>query len=127
MSNTADVSVSRLGFDPNEYVMQTENKFRVHTDVYSDPKVFAVEMQRIFNRTWLYVGHESELPKPGNYKTAYLGLQPVIVSRGDDGQINVLYNRCRHRGAVVCREPKGFAHHFRCPYHGWIYGKDGHL
>lgn len=123
---SADVSTREV-FDANAYVYRKGGKFRIHSSVYSDPKVFAVEMQRIFNRTWIYVGHESEVPKPGNYKTAHLGLQPVIVSRGDDGAINVLYNRCRHRGAVVCREPKGFAHHFRCPYHGWIYGKDGHL
>src|SRR5699024_7195494 len=62
-----------------------------------------------------------------NYKTAHIGKQPVIVTRGDNREINVFYNRCRHRGSVVCREPRGFANSFRCPYHGWVYGKDGRL
>lgn len=115
------------GFDPNELVLRGPHTFRVHTRAYSDPAIFDLEMERIFGRTWVYVGHESEIPKPGNYRTAHIGLQPVIVARDDKGAINVFYNRCRHRGSVVCREPRGFANNFRCPYHGWIYGKDGRL
>lgn len=113
--------------NPTDLVMKGPGKFRIHTRAYTDPDIFEMEMERIFSRTWVYVGHESEIPKPGNYKTAHIGNQPVIVTRGDDKDINVFYNRCRHRGSVVCREPRGFANSFRCPYHGWIYGKDGHL
>lgn len=113
--------------NPEDLVLRGPGTFRVHTRAYTDPEIFELEFERIWNRTWVYVGHESEIPMPGNYKTAHIGRQPVIVSRGDDGAINVFYNRCRHRGAVVCREPRGFANNFRCPYHGWVYGKDGRL
>ncbi len=118
---------SRSGCRPQDLVLRGPGTFRVHTRAYTDPEIFRLEMERIWNRTWVYVGHECEIPQPGNYKTAHIGLQPVIVTRGDDGSINVFYNRCRHRGSVVCREPRGFANNFRCPYHGWIYGKDGRL
>src|SRR6185312_16406580 len=85
------------------------------------------EMERIYGRTWVYVGHQSELPKPGDYITAYIGLQPVIVSHGTDGTIYVLMNRCRHRGAVVCREAQGTGGQFRCMYHAWVYDSRGDL
>lgn len=101
--------------------------FRVHTRNYTDPAIFRLEMERIFARTWVYVGHESEIAEPGSYKTTYIGLQPVIVTRAEDGAVNVMFNRCRHRASVVCREPKGTANFFRCPYHGWVYSNDGRL
>jgi benzoate/toluate 1,2-dioxygenase subunit alpha len=118
---------AQTGFDVDELVKRGPSTFRVHTRAYTDPEIFELEMERIWSRTWVYLGHESEIPLPGNYKTAHIGRQPVIVARDDKGGINAFYNRCRHRGAVVCREPRGFANTFRCPYHGWIYGKDGRL
>lgn len=127
MSTTSPSTGPSTSVDPQALVQRGPGTFRVHTDAYTDPRVFELEMARIWSRTWVYVGHESEIPEPGNYKTSHIGLAPVIVSRGDDGGINVFYNRCRHRGSVVCREPRGFANSFRCPYHGWIYGKDGRL
>lgn len=101
---------------------------RVHGRVYVDEEVFRGEMERIFSECWLFVAHESEVPGPGAYKTTYLADQPVIVSRGaDDDKIRVLFNRCRHRGAIVCQKDKGYANFFRCPYHGWTYSNDGRL
>ncbi len=113
--------------DPDDLVLEGPHTYRVHTRAYTDPAVFEAEMERIFSRTWVYIGHESEIPHPGDYKTAHIGRQPVIVSRGDGGEIHVLVNRCVHRGSVVCRSPRGTANYFRCPYHGWVYGKDGSL
>ncbi len=101
--------------------------FRVKTQVYTDTEIFEAEMQRIFERTWVYVGHESEIPEPGNFKTAAIGRIPVIVARSETGAIHVLLNACRHRGSVVCRESTGTARVFRCPYHNWVYGLDGTL
>jgi len=101
--------------------------FRVSTRVYTERGIFEAEMRRIFERTWVYVGHESEIPQPGNFKTAALGRLPVIVARDESGKINVLLNACRHRGSVVCRETSGTARVFRCPYHNWVYGLDGKL
>jgi Phenylpropionate dioxygenase and related ring-hydroxylating dioxygenases, large terminal subunit len=112
---------------PDDLVMVDDNRFRVHTRAYVDPAIFALEMRRIFSTSWVYLAHTSELPNPGDYKTTHMGLQPVIVSRGDDGVVNVMLNRCVHRGAVVCREKQGSANFFRCPYHGWVYGRDGKL
>jgi phenylpropionate dioxygenase-like ring-hydroxylating dioxygenase large terminal subunit len=113
--------------DTRTLLMQTDDKFRVHTRAYTDQTVFAAEMERVFSRTWIFVAHDSEIPLPGDYKTSHVGLQPVVVTRGEAGQINVFVNRCIHRGAVVCREARGNAKEFICPYHGWLYGNDGKL
>ena len=110
-----------------ELVRDDPAEFRVHGAVYTDPEVFAAEMDRIFERSWLYVGHVSELPAAGDYKTVVIGTQPVIVTRHEDGQIYCLYNRCRHRGAVVCRQERGHSNFFRCRYHNWVYANNGDL
>lgn len=112
---------------PEQMIVESNGDFRVHTDVYSAPEIFRLEMERIFEKTWVYVAHESELPNPGDYCTSVIGTQPVIVSRDEDGEIHVLLNRCRHRGSVVCRSERGHSNHFRCPYHNWIYSNDGSL
>ncbi len=110
-----------------DLVVEEPGRFRVSSDVYVDVDVFTLELSRIFERTWVFVAHESAVPEPGDYCTGVVGRQPVIVSRADDGQLHVLYNRCAHRGAVVCREERGHASTFRCPYHGWMYRNDGSL
>lgn len=108
-------------------IAESSTDFRVATRVYTEPAIFEAEMLRIFRRTWVYVGHESEVPSPGDYRTSAVGRIPVIVTRGQDGSIHVLVNTCRHRGTVVCREERGNALFFRCPYHGWTYRNDGAL
>lgn len=100
---------------------------RVHRTVYTDPRVFEAEMAAIFGTTWVYVGHESQIAETGDYRTTHLGLQPVIVSRAEDGGIHVLYNRCTHRAATVCQYQRGNASFFRCDYHGWTFRNDGTL
>ncbi|MCP1576671.1 MULTISPECIES: aromatic ring-hydroxylating oxygenase subunit alpha [Herbaspirillum] len=99
----------------------------VDPSLYTDPAIFEVEMDKIFYRTWIWVAHESEIKNPGDFKTAQIGRQPVIVVRDKSGKINVLENRCRHRGATVCEKHKGNATGFTCPYHSWSYGLDGKL
>ncbi|MGZ3360448.1 MAG: Rieske 2Fe-2S domain-containing protein, partial [Xanthobacteraceae bacterium] len=74
---------------------------RVHRDVYTDPDVFELEMERIFGQAWLFVGHTSQVPQAGDYITTELGRQPVIMARHRDGGVYVLLNRCTHRGAKV--------------------------
>ena len=100
---------------------------RVHTSLYTDPALFDAELQKIFHSTWIWVAHESEVPEPGSYKTTFIGKQPVIVVRDRKKAINVLLNRCRHRGATVCEHKKGKTNSFVCPYHGWGYALDGSL
>jgi phenylpropionate dioxygenase-like ring-hydroxylating dioxygenase large terminal subunit len=101
---------------------------RVHGRIYTDPDIFELEMERIFGRCWVYVGHESEISEPGDYKSTWIGGQPVILTRdADEGEIHVLYNRCRHRAATVCQQERGNANYFRCAYHGWTYNNRGEL
>ncbi|WP_210590609.1 Rieske 2Fe-2S domain-containing protein [Streptomyces sp. GESEQ-35] len=100
---------------------------RVAGTLYTGPELFELEMDRIFHRTWVWVAHESEIAKAGDFKTAWIGRRPVIVSRDRKGGINVLLNRCRHRGASVCDVPKGNGNGFTCPYHAWSYALDGTL
>ncbi|MEX0729798.1 MAG: aromatic ring-hydroxylating dioxygenase subunit alpha [Aquisalimonadaceae bacterium] len=102
-------------------------KGRVHRRLYVDPLVFEKEMERIYYGGWVFVCHESEISEPGDYKTSYIGRQPVILSRHSNGQIYVLLNRCMHRGAQVCQEGKGNTRAFRCLYHGWAYDNKGDL
>jgi benzoate/toluate 1,2-dioxygenase subunit alpha len=100
---------------------------RVHRRVYTDPAVFELEMERIFGRTWLYVGHESQIPKPGDYFATELGRQPVIMARHVDGSIRILSNRCTHRGAKLVNVTTGNVTHFSCLYHGWSFDTAGRL
>ncbi len=100
---------------------------RTHVAIYTDEEIFQEEMKRIFYTTWVFVGHESEIAHPGDYKTSYIGQIPVILSRDEDGQVHVLVNRCSHRGTTVCQREYGNANYFRCEYHGWVFGSDGTL
>src|SRR4029077_21176469 len=82
---------------------------RVHRDVYCDAEVFQLEMERLWARTWIYVGHASQVPNPGDYFTADIGTQPVIMVRQADGTIRVLMNRCAHKGTKVVGDLSGNA------------------
>jgi phenylpropionate dioxygenase-like ring-hydroxylating dioxygenase large terminal subunit len=99
----------------------------VHSAIYTDQEIFELEMERIFHRSWLYIGHEGEVPDKGDYRLRTLGRQPVILVRGSDGVVRVLMNRCRHRGAIVCENEAGNEKVFRCWFHGWTYDTTGRL
>ena len=98
---------------------------RVHRRVYTDPAVFAEERRRIFRRVWLWLGHESQVRVPGDFFTASLAGDRVIVARHSDGRVHAFHNRCSHRGAEVCLAASGKARNFVCPYHAWTYRTDG--
>lgn len=100
---------------------------RVHRTIYTDAGVFEAEMERIFESTWVFVGHESEVAAPGDYKTVTIGTQPAIMTRDEDGGVHVLMNRCMHRGSTICQEQRGNSSYFRCWYHGWTYSNRGEL
>lgn len=100
---------------------------RVHSDIYTDPAIFEAEIERIFHQGWVFVGHASEIPEPGDYRTADIGRQPVIFVRGDDGEVRVVMNRCTHKGAVVCPYERGNAKLFTCAYHSWSFRNTGKL
>jgi benzoate/toluate 1,2-dioxygenase subunit alpha len=99
--------------------------YRVHRRVYSDPAVFRLEMERIYGRAWIIVGHKSQVPAAGDFITTRIGVQPVIMVRHTDDTVRVLFNRCPHRGATICVEDKGSVRSFRCPYHSWAFETDG--
>ena len=100
---------------------------RIHASLYTDPRIFADEIERIFHRGWVFVGHDSEIPHPGDFVTRHLGTEPVVMVRGKDGAVAVLVNRCAHRGTMVCTAERGSTRTFTCPYHGWTYDLGGEL
>jgi p-cumate 2,3-dioxygenase alpha subunit len=101
--------------------------FRVRRDVLIDESVFEREMRTVFDRCWLYVGHESEIPKPGDFRARDVGNRPLVFWHGHDGERHVFYNSCRHRGALVCRVTEGNARGMSCFYHAWTYTSNGEL
>ena len=100
---------------------------KVHRDVYTDPEIFKLEMERIWGRSWIYVGHESQVKNPGDYFATSIGTQNVIMTRHDDGQVHVLFNRCSHKGAQLIGDTCGHAKQMRCPYHGYVFDTAGEL
>ena len=96
--------------------------------IYTDQDIYEQEIEKIFlGRHWNFVGLECEIPEPGNYIRSYLGPLPVVVTRNKDGEIHVFENRCAHRGVEFCREYRGSADSFICPYHNWTYNLEGDL
>jgi phenylpropionate dioxygenase-like ring-hydroxylating dioxygenase large terminal subunit len=101
---------------------------RVHGRLYYDEAIFHEEMDKIFSRNWVYVGHESEVAEPGEFAGRWIGLQPVILVRDRQRRLHLLLNRCRHRSNTVCQLERGnAAGGFRCAYHGWTYAASGEL
>jgi phenylpropionate dioxygenase-like ring-hydroxylating dioxygenase large terminal subunit len=100
---------------------------RIHGHVYTDPDIFEDELDKIFSRGWVYVGHASEIPNPGDFRVTDIGHQSVIMVRDDEGQVRLLMNRCAHRANAVCQVERDKAKMFRCAYHGWTYRNNGEL
>jgi choline monooxygenase len=92
---------------------------------YTDPRVAELERCTVFSRSWQMVGRVEQVASPGQYLTATVAGEPVLVVRGDDGVLRGFFNVCRHHAAAVMTEPCGHARMLRCPYHGWTYGLDG--
>ena len=104
-----------------------EGFFRVNRRSLVDDRVYEAEQQAIFDRCWLYVGHESELPQRGDYLARTVAGRPLIFWRGNDDVVRVYLNTCRHRGAMLCRVPSGNARGLSCFYHAWTYASTGEL
>jgi p-cumate 2,3-dioxygenase alpha subunit len=106
---------------------QRRGLFRVHRSVFVSPEILELERRNVFDHSWLYVGHESEVRTPGDFVARDVGGRPLIMIRGTDGQLRVLINSCTHRGAQVCRESCGNAKTFQCFYHAWTFNNQGDL
>lgn len=101
------------------------DEFLINRDVYRDQEVFEWEMKHIFESTWNLVGLSSQVSKPYDFFTTFVGRTPVIVTRDAQGQLHCLINSCRHKGATVCHHHQGSARTFVCQYHGWAYDASG--
>src|SRR5262245_61810220 len=114
---------------PSNWVVEDipAGTFRVHRKALFDEAVFQSEVESIFERCWLYVGHESEIPSPGDFRARDVGNRPLLFWHGHDGVKRVFYNSCRHRGALVCRAPEGNTRSMTCFYHAWNFGSTGAL
>ncbi|MDR7028855.1 aromatic ring-hydroxylating oxygenase subunit alpha [Rhizobium rosettiformans] len=101
--------------------------FSLDQPFYIDQDYFKLDMEMIWYRDWLFIGHDCEIPRAGNYFTAQIGDYPVVVVRGKDQVIRAFHNTCRHRGHRVCTQDKGASAKLVCPYHQWTYDLDGSL
>ncbi|MRX48991.1 Rieske 2Fe-2S domain-containing protein [Paracoccus sp. S-4012] len=100
----------------------------VHRDLYTSQDIYRLEMRHLFRNTWVYVGHDSQVPNKGDYYTTQVGDQPVIMVRHVDNEVKVLHNRCPHKGTKIVIDRSGnTGKFFRCPYHAWSFKTDGCL
>ncbi len=94
---------------------------------WTDPDIYQLEKQHIFGKSWLFLGHESQIPNPCDFVQAFMGETPIILARDENGQIRASVNSCSHRGLPVCRADRGNTKRFVCPYHNWSYRVSGEL
>lgn len=114
--------------DPLVVDDQERQVFRVHRSAMTSAELHRAEVERIFGKSWLYVGHESEIPNPGDFVRRKVAGRPLFMVRGaKSGSVNVFHNSCTHRGALVCRRDSGNAKVFQCFYHAWTFDSEGRL
>ena len=99
----------------------------ISREIFVSPEFYREELDKLFTRAWLFVGHESLIPNPGDFFVSRMGEESVILCRDQAGAVHVFHNSCRHRGMKVCRYEQGNTSLFTCPYHSWTYTTDGKL
>ena len=110
-----------------ELINHHEEDWSLDQKFYKDASIFDLEKHQIFYNSWIFIGHESQIPNKGDYFVYKLLDEEIIVLRNKDNQVRAFFNVCRHRGSRVCLEEKGNASRFSCPYHSWTYNLDGKL
>jgi 3-phenylpropionate/trans-cinnamate dioxygenase subunit alpha len=109
-----------------ESYVDTDNGL-ISPHIFSSQEIYELELERVFGRSWLFLAHESQIPKAGDFFATYMGADPVLVIRQKDGSVKAFLNYCRHRGMPVCRADQGNTKAFTCTYHGWSYDMAGKL
>ena len=99
----------------------------ISREIFVSPDLYREELEKLFTRAWLFVGHESLIPNPGDFFVSRMGEESVIICRDAQSAVHVFLNSCRHRGMKVCRYEQGNTSLFVCPYHSWSYTTDGKL
>jgi phenylpropionate dioxygenase-like ring-hydroxylating dioxygenase large terminal subunit len=103
------------------------DKGTINASIFSSQEIYEQELEQIFSRTWLFVGHVCQIPNPGDFVLSRMGEEQVIVTKDRQGKVHVLLNSCRHRGNMVCRYDQGHAFAFQCSFHGWVFNSSGQL
>lgn len=106
---------------------EAKGDYRLHRSAFTDPELFELEMQHIFEGNWIYLAHESQIPNNNDYYTTHIGRQPVFIARNKSGELNAFINACSHRGAQLCRHKRGNKATYTCPFHGWTFNNNGKL
>ena len=118
VSNVTQMLVDLLGRRPG---------YGLDRRFFGDPGYHALDLEEVFYREWLFVGHSCEVAEPGSYVTLRIGEYPLVVVRGRDRLLRAFHNVCRHRGQQICTKPSGASGRLVCPYHQWSYDLDGRL
>jgi p-cumate 2,3-dioxygenase subunit alpha len=114
----------------NEHLIVDDKErgvFRVHRSTMTSPEIHELEKRRVFEQSWLYIGHDSEIPGEGDFRRRNLVGRSIMFVRSKDGQVRAFHNTCPHRGAIVCRQDQGTAKAFQCFYHAWTFDTEGQL
>jgi benzoate/toluate 1,2-dioxygenase alpha subunit len=101
--------------------------YKCHRSIFTDPELFELEMENIFEGNWAFLAHESQIANPGDYYTLTLGRQPIMITRDKSGELNAVINSCSHRGAMLATRKTGNKSSFTCPFHGWTFSNNGKL
>jgi len=110
-----------------EAIKKHRRGYALDTVFYTDANIYEREIEKIFTKVWLYAGHQSEIPRRGDYILFNVAGESVIIIRGEKNEINALLNVCRHRGSRLTTEKRGCSRRLTCPYHGWTYDLNGKL
>ncbi|BFO02772.1 benzoate 1,2-dioxygenase large subunit [Pseudomonas guariconensis] len=119
-----------LGFDYINSMLEDDREkgvYRCKREMFTDPRLFDLEMKHIFEGNWIYLAHESQIPEKNDFLTLTMGRQPIFIARNKDGELNAFLNACSHRGAMLCRHKRGNRSSYTCPFHGWTFNNNGKL
>jgi len=124
--NFVENSVGKLidSYDPS---VPLDRALTIPSAWYTDKRIFELEKETVFSRSWHIAARVDQLNKPGDYVTTEIADEPIVIARDSDDQIRAFFNACRHHAAAVMTEPQGNCPQMRCPYHGWTYSLEGEL